>query len=89
MQQLSLDFRTIAAVPEFYRQFASRLNLSSHFGNNLDALWDAITGEIALPFQLTLRHFHQHADPQQFSALISLLKEAEKETDGAFRLIIK
>ncbi|OON40588.1 ribonuclease inhibitor [Izhakiella australiensis] len=89
MQHLSLDFRHIAGMADFYRQFAALLALDGGFGANLDALWDAITAEIALPLHLTLRHLQQHADPQQFNALIDVLRDAEKETAGAFRLLIE
>ncbi|SFM98382.1 ribonuclease inhibitor [Izhakiella capsodis] len=86
IQQLNLDFRHIADMPEFYRQFAALLDLDDGFGANLDALWDTITSEITLPLHLSLQHWQQHADPQQFNDLIILLKDAEKETAGAFRL---
>lgn len=88
IQHITVDFHQIADLQTFYRQFSALMALEDGFGNNLDALWDALTGQVTLPLHLTLRHLHQHPQAQQFNALIELLHDAEQETDGAFRVFI-
>lgn len=44
MNKVKFDFNHIADLPAFYRQFSHEFSLDSEFGNNLDALWDAVTG---------------------------------------------
>lgn len=88
IQQITFDFRNINNVQVFYRRFSALMTLDDDFGNNLDALWDAITGQVALPLHVTLRYLHQHPDAQQFNPLIELLHDAEDETEGAFRVFI-
>jgi len=87
MLTISLDFRYIADRAEFYRQFAEQCQLSEGFGANLDALWDAVTGELALPVRIELKYLHQHAHRAQFAAIIATLEEAATELNGALKLM--
>ena len=43
------DIRTLAG---FYDELARQLAFPAHFGRNLDALWDVLTGEVAGPFEI-------------------------------------
>lgn len=86
MNSISFDFDNIADVTEFYRQFCHKFAIDMEFGNNLDALWDALTGMIDLPVRVTLRHLDMHADPHQFDSLVAVMREAEKATAGKFSL---
>ncbi|KOC89291.1 barstar family protein [Winslowiella iniecta] len=86
MRIISLDFRYIADRAEFYRQFAEKCQLSEAFGANLDALWDVLTGELALPVKIELTHLHRHPHRAQFAAIIATLEEAAEELDGALLL---
>lgn len=86
MKIVSFNFHNIADVEEFYRQFVVKFAIEMNFGANLDALWDALTGMIELPARVTLRHLAEHKDAAQFDAIIAVMREAEKETDGEFSL---
>ena len=44
MKQIIFDFSTLADRDAFYHQFAQQFQLDEAFGNNLDALWDVLTG---------------------------------------------
>lgn len=86
MLNVTFDFDNIADRAEFYRQFAKKCQISEHFGANLDALWDMLTGEMALPATIQLKHLRRHADAMQFAAIIATLQEAEEELEGALRV---
>ncbi len=89
MRMVSFDFNDIADVPAFYRQFEKKFALKVAFGANLDALWDAVTGMIALPVCVTLLHFEQHPERQRFAAVIDVMQQAEDETAGQFSLRVR
>ncbi|MGB9096863.1 barstar family protein [Erwinia sp.] len=89
MHTISFDFDHIADTAEFYRQFCEKFAIDMAFGNNLDALWDALTGMIELPARVTLRHLTTQANPQQFDGVIAVLREAEEASAGKFSLRIR
>ena len=88
MKKVTFDFREIANVAAFYRQFVDKFAIEMAFGANLDALWDALTGLIELPVCVTLSHLAHHPDRQQFDAIIGVMRQAEAETAGQFSLFI-
>lgn len=88
MLNVTLDFRYIVDCADFYRQFAAKCLPGAQFGANLDALWDSVTAEMALPARICLRHLPQHADRAQFSAIITTLQQAEQELAGLLQLKI-
>ena len=80
---ITFDFGCIATVKDFYTVAAKKLSLPEHFGNNLDALWDSLTGDIALPVQvefvnLTLNKL------ETFEEIISVFEEASTELEDDF-----
>ena len=85
MQTITFDLRDIADEQAFYRQFAHTFSLTS-FGNNLDALWDALTGGIALPLQIRLSYVP--ANKNALQRIIQVLQEAEQETAGALTICL-
>lgn len=89
MFSVTFDFDTIADRAEFYRQFADKCQINDYFGENLDALWDVLTGELALPATISLKRLSQHPDAMQFAAIVATLQEAEEELDGALRVKIE
>ncbi len=46
---LSFDFQQLANRDAFYQQLAQQSHCPYLFGNNLDALWDWLTGEWNCP----------------------------------------
>ncbi|HCU15175.1 putative ribonuclease inhibitor [Hafnia paralvei ATCC 29927] len=84
MNKVKFDFNHIADLPAFYRQFSHEFSLDSEFGNNLDALWDAVTGGIKLPVEIDFVNFNGRKK-RRFAALVLLFEEAEEELEGALR----
>ncbi len=86
MLEMHFDFLQLDSRIAFYRSFAEQSGAGEYFGANLDALWDALTGEIALPARLWLYHLPPRAERGELAAIIALLEEAACELDGALIL---
>ncbi|QAV23577.1 barstar family protein [Proteus hauseri] len=86
MQKIIFDFARLPNMEAFYLSFAKQFDLPNYFGNNLDALWDVLTGEIALPVQVVFKHFPQYSPV--FQPLIVLMQETQIELgDALFQFI--
>ncbi|ROR15069.1 barstar family protein [Erwinia sp. JUb26] len=83
MQLVSFDLLDVRDEQDFYRQFAEKFALDG-FGHNLDALWDVLTGEVPLPLRIVLRHLPQHPAEAGLQRIVTVMREAESETAGAF-----
>ncbi|WP_193016736.1 barstar family protein [Proteus sp. FME41] len=77
MKQVIFDFKTLADKNAFYHDFALKFQLDDHFGNNLDALWDVLMGEIELPVNIIFKHLPHHSS--DFQPLVELMQEAQNE----------
>lgn len=80
MKTVYIDFVTIGDYEDFYEQLKSKLSLPDDFGDNLDALYDSITGFVALPLHIefvnmTVSHL------ETFEDLLTLLEDAEEELE--------
>ena len=87
MQRVSFDLRRVRDEDDFYRQFAQKFELAE-FGENLDALWDTLTGGLHLPLHITLRHLSQHPCRAALQPIVDVMQEAEQETGGAFSVSV-
>ncbi|RJT46412.1 barstar family protein [Rahnella woolbedingensis] len=85
MNKVSFDFNHIPDLPAFYAEFARQFELTDSFGANLDALWDEVTGGIALPIEIDFINLNA-SRKRRFGALILLFEEAEEELEGDLRL---
>ena len=52
MNTVYIDFVELGDYDDFYAQLKEKLTLPEFFGDNLDALYDSITGFVALPLHL-------------------------------------
>lgn len=85
MKKVSFDFNHIPDLPAFYCEFVRQFELTDEFGANLDALWDEVTGGIALPVEIDFLNLNA-SRKRRFGALILLFEEAEEELEGELRL---
>ncbi|MCH5683636.1 barstar family protein [Niabella sp. W65] len=83
MKQVKFDFERIGTVEDFYLVAMRELKLPEHFGKNLDALWDSITGDIALPVDVQFVNLSM-GQLETFEKLISLFEEAAEELGENF-----
>ena len=58
MKEIIIEGALIDSREELHRLFKEALGLSNHYGKNLDALWDMLTGEIDLPIRIIWRDFN-------------------------------
>lgn len=88
-RNFELDFSECSTWGEVYREIKKKLELPDWCGENLDALWDAVTGMMYTPAQITVskkvKNNSLEADVQQ---IISVLYEAE-EKYGKIKVVEK
>ena len=83
MNTVVIDFSRIGTPKDLYKSLSNQWQLPDYFGNNLDALWDVVTGYITLPQSLS---FINLSLPQleEFENFIDLFEEAQEELDTDF-----
>lgn len=90
MKQVIFDFNTIQTADDFYEAAKIHLQLPEYFGNNLDALWDCVTGDMELPVEIL---FINMITPQLeiFEGVISVFEDASIELDNdlSFKIDLK
>jgi len=80
MKTIYIDFTDIGDYEDFYAQLKEKLPLPEHFGENLDALEDVITGELEMP--LHLEFVNMSIDQLEiFEDLLTTLEDAEDEEE--------
>lgn len=83
MNQAKFDFEKIGTMADFYAIAKKQLPLPEHFGNNLDALWDCLTGDIALPLSVVFVNISM-SQLETFEKLITLFEDAVDEWGDDF-----
>ncbi|MFV9997201.1 MAG: barstar family protein [Arsenophonus endosymbiont of Dermacentor nuttalli] len=81
MHCIEFDFREINNLPDFYQKAMLVFDLPAWFGQNLDALLDVLTGEIALPVEIIFSHINKH-QLTKFANVITVFREAEEALGG-------
>lgn len=81
MKTIYIDFTDIGDYEDFYAQLKEKISLPEHFGENLDALSDVISGELEMP--LHLEFVNMSIDQLElFEDMLTTLEDAEDETEG-------
>ena len=89
VKKFVLDFSDCATCEELYQHIKRKLGLPDWCGENLDALWDGVTGMMALPAEITVAG--QPKDKElglEMRKILALLYEAE-ETYGKIKVLEK
>ena len=76
--EIYIDFLEIGDYEDFYAQLKEKLPLPEHFGDNLDALFDVITGELEMPLYLEFVNMSVE-QLEIFEDLLTTLEDAEDE----------
>ena len=89
MKEAVLDGRSFDDEEQLHKLLKGLLALPDYYGNNLDALWDLLTGWVEMPLTLTWTHYAESERKLgDYSArLRELFEEAERDTNG-FRFIL-
>ena len=78
--EIYIDFLAIGDYEDFYAQLKEKLTLPEHFGDNLDALFDVITGELEMPLHLEFVNMSVE-QLEIFEDLLTTLEDAEDEVE--------
>ena len=78
--EVYIDFLEIGDYEDFYAQLKEKLTLPEHFGDNLDALFDVITGELEMPLDLEFVKMSVE-QLEIFEDLLTTLEDAEDEVE--------
>lgn len=81
-----IDCRNINNEGDFYSVFADQIPLNTHFGANLDALWDVLTTDLSLPILIRLNNFNSFLHSNSLKPIINLIDEARIELNGEIEL---
>lgn len=81
MKTIYIDFSEIGDEEDFFAQLREKLSLPEHFGNNLDALYDTITGDLEMPLRIEFVNMNVE-QLEHFEDLLTTLEDAENETEG-------
>lgn len=73
---VTIDFYTMQDRKDFYRALSLAMDLPEYFGENLDALYDFITGDAELPLNLHFVNMN-FSQLEIFENLIELLEDLE------------
>ena len=80
MKEIYIDFINIGDYEDFYTELKSKLELPEHFGDNLDALSDVISGGLELP--LHIEFVNMSVDQlETFEDLLTTLEDVEDEVE--------
>ncbi|WNV80605.1 barstar family protein [Bacillus atrophaeus] len=59
MNKIIINGEQIRDVKNLHRQLKQDLELPEYYGENLDALWDCLTGWVDFPIVIEWKHFDQ------------------------------
>lgn len=80
IKKRNIDFSSCKYLGEIYEVLRQELELPEWFGANLDALWDAVTGMMYTPAEITIlpEVGRSELKPEVYE-IIELLREAEEK----------
>lgn len=80
MNTTYIDFADLGDYEDFYTQLKEKIKLPAHFGDNLDALSDVISGELQMP--LHLEFVNMSVDQLEiFEDLLTTLEDTEDDVE--------
>ena len=80
MNTIYIDFTDLGDYEDFYAQLKEKLKLPETFGDNLDALYDSLTGFVEMPLHLEFVNMNVE-QLETFEDLLVTLEDAEEELE--------
>lgn len=80
MNTVYIDFTDLGDYDDFYAQLKEKLTLPEFFGDNLDALYDSITGFLELPLHIEFVNMGVE-QLETFEDLLVTLEDADEELE--------
>lgn len=90
MQIVMIDSKEMINEIKAHQILKEKLDLPDYYGENLDALWDCLTGWVSLPLTMVWNDFEDSKKQLGSFAdeLLQLFKEAKDEIEG-FEIEVK
>lgn len=80
-KEVFIDFSILNDYDEFYEQLKEKLNLPDFFGDNLDALYDVISGDLELPLHIEFVNMNL-MQLETFEDLLTCMEDAAENVEG-------
>ncbi len=78
IKHFDVDFTNCRYIGELYRELKKKLELPDWCGENLDALWDALTGIMYTPADISVKRTTAWQDIQEYAdSIVEVMQEAE------------
>ncbi|PIK31463.1 barnase inhibitor [Bacillus siamensis] len=86
-----IDGKDITSTEALHRILKDQLDFPDYYGENLNALWDCLTGWIEFPLTLVWKNFDvsQKALGSDADDVLELFQEAQEELNGEFFIQIE
>ncbi len=78
--EIYIDFTNIGDYDDFYKILKEKIALPDYFGDNLDALYDVITGYLPMPLHIEFVNMSVN-QLETFEDLLTTLEDAEEELE--------
>lgn len=90
MKRVTIDFSECKYYLELYYTIKDKLGLSKECGNNLDALWDYLTGGYVDCCEICLKGMDKVPKTLQseLKEIIEIFKKAEADECGDIKLVL-
>jgi len=81
IKRVTINGEQVVTIEQFYDTLEKQLQLPTHFGRNLDALWDVLTGDVAGPVEIVWENagLSRTRMGEMADELFSLLNEVAEE----------
>lgn len=78
IKHFDLNFAECRYIGELYRELKKKLELPDWCGENLDAFWDALTGIMYTPADISITKTTARQDIQEHAnSIVAVMQEAE------------
>lgn len=86
MEIVIIDGKDITSTEALHRILKDKLDFPDYYGENLNALWDCLTGWIELPLTLVWKNFEisQKELGSDADDVLELFQEAQEELGNRF-----
>ncbi|RCX32409.1 MULTISPECIES: barstar family protein [Bacillus amyloliquefaciens group] len=86
MEIVIIDGKDVTSTETLHRILKDQLDFPDFYGENLNALWDCLTGWIEYPLTLVWKNFEfsQKELGSDADDVLELFQEAQAELDGEF-----
>ena len=79
VRKIEVDFSKCRYIGELYLELKKKLELPDWCGENLDALWDALTGIMYTPAEISIKKTTAWKEIQEHAnSIVDTMHEAEK-----------